>query len=69
MLAVSDHVFAVERSSAAEHVLCLHNVTAQPQTIQLKDEWHTAMDLVTAQKMAGRSVTLTPYQVLWLQRA
>ncbi len=66
VLKMSDSVFAIERTSAAEQVLCLHNVTAQ--TIQLTDEWQAATDLVKAQKTTGRTVTLAPYQVLWLRR-
>ena len=65
--ALSDHVFAVVRASAEEHVLCLHNVTAQLQTIPLESQWQTATDLVTAQKAASRAVTLAPYQVRWLR--
>ncbi len=68
VLTLSDHVFAVERTSAVEQVLCLHNVTSQPQTIQLKSNWLPGTDLVTARKMTGHTVTLTPYQVLWLRR-
>jgi glucosylglycerate phosphorylase len=67
VLALSDHVFAVERTSTAEHVLCLHNVTPQSQTIQLESQWHMAADLVAAQKVAGQTMTLAPYQVLWLR--
>ncbi len=66
--ALSDHVFAVERTSAAEQVLCLHNVTSQPQTIQLESQWQSALDLVAAGKRVNRAMTLAPYQVLWLQR-
>jgi glycosidase len=68
VLTLSDHVFAVERTSTIEQVLCLHNVTSQPQTIQLKNNWQPGTDLVTAQKMTGHTVTLAPYQVLWLRR-
>ena len=63
----SDQVFAVERTSATEEVLCLHNVTTEAQTIQLERRWHTATDLVAAKKTTGQAVTLAPYQVLWLQ--
>ncbi|NTW90685.1 MAG: hypothetical protein HGA35_01920, partial [Erysipelotrichaceae bacterium] len=65
ILAVSNSAFAVERTFAAEHVLCLHNVTAQSQTIQLDDEWHTATDLVTARTLTGQTAMLAPYQVVW----
>jgi len=66
--ALSDRVFAVERTSAAEQVLCLHNVTAQAQAIPIESRWQTATDSVTARKVKGSSVTLAPYQVLWLRR-
>ncbi len=68
VLTISDHVFAIERAAATEQVLCLHNVTSRPQAIQLESEWQAATDLVTARKMTGTAVTLTPYQVLWLRR-
>jgi len=68
VLALSDHVFAIERTSTAEQVLGLHNVTAQAQAVQLESKWQTATDLVTARKVKGSSVTLAPYQVLWLRR-
>jgi glucosylglycerate phosphorylase len=67
VLELSDHVFAIERSSATEQVLCLHNVSAQLQTISLESQWQAATDMVTSQGMAQRVVTLTPYQVLWLR--
>jgi glycosidase len=67
VLKMSDSAFVVERISAAEQVLCLHNVSAQQQTIQLESQWHMATDLVAAHKVAGRTVTLAPYQVVWLR--
>ena len=67
VLKMSDSVFAVERTSTAERVLCLHNVSAQSQTIQLPSDWQASTDLIAAQKMIGNKLTLTPYQVLWLQ--
>jgi hypothetical protein len=68
VMALSDHVFAVKRASAAEQVLCLHNVTSAPQTIQLEHQWRTAIDLITAQALTGDTLTLAPYQVRWLRR-
>jgi sucrose phosphorylase len=68
VLALSDHIFAVERTSAAEQMLCLHNVTSQPQTIQLVSKWQAAIDLVAARPLVDNAVTLAPYQVLWLRR-
>jgi len=67
VLQMTDSVFAVERNSAAEHVLCLHNVTDQPQAIQLPNDWQVATDLIAAQKVIDNGLMLTPYQVLWLR--
>jgi glucosylglycerate phosphorylase len=67
VMALSDHVFAVERASATEQVLCLHNVTSGLQTIQLEHEWYTTTDLITAQALTGNTLTLAPYQVRWLR--
>ncbi|HSD83790.1 MAG TPA: sugar phosphorylase [Anaerolineae bacterium] len=65
---LSDQVFAIERTSATEQVLCLHNVTSQPQAIQLKSEWQAATDLIATRQMTGHPVRLAPYQVVWLRR-
>ena len=59
-------------SSAAqpsERVLCLHNVSAQPQTIQLDREWARGHRFDYARKTsAGEgALTLAPYQVVWLR--
>jgi glucosylglycerate phosphorylase len=61
-------VMAVLRGSGDEQVLCLHNVSAQPQVIQLEREWAAATDLITARTLDGGAVTLAPYQVVWLKQ-
>jgi glucosylglycerate phosphorylase len=67
VLTVADAVFAVERTSVTEQVLCLHNVTMEAQTIQLGSQWQAATDLISGQKTADRAVMLAAYQVMWLQ--
>jgi sucrose phosphorylase len=59
-------VFAVERGRAAEAVLCLHNVAAQPQTVTLDQTWPAARDLISGRTIA-HEVILQPYEVLWLR--
>ncbi len=60
-------VVAVLRGSGAERVLCLHNVSKQPQAIQLDREWAAAVDVIAAQAIASEgALTLAPYQVVWL---
>jgi glucosylglycerate phosphorylase len=61
-------VMAVLRGSGDEQVLCLHNVSAQPQVIQLEREWAAATDLIAAHALDGGAVTLAPYQAVWLRR-
>lgn len=68
VLEFSDQVFAVQRHAADEVVLCLHNVSRQPQAVQLAAPWLAAHDLITARPVTcdatGRLV-LAPYQVIW----
>jgi sucrose phosphorylase len=66
VLQFGEAIFAVLRD---DRVLCLHNVSAQPQTIRLEPDWRTGIDLIAARRMAcdaDGAVTLTPYQTLWL---
>jgi len=58
-------VFAVQRGDA---VVCLHNVSAQPQRIVLSQVFKTAtlVDLCTSQRCANTTIRLAPYQTLWL---
>jgi hypothetical protein len=55
-------ILALERSP----VLCLHNVTAQPQAVTLDPQWAQARDLLSDRRVA-RDWTLRPYEVIWLQ--
>ncbi len=55
-------IFAVERGP----VLCLHNVSSQPQSVTLDHNWQRARDLLSARRTATE-LTLQPYEVLWLQ--
>jgi glycosidase len=62
-------IFAVLRASVDDRVLCLHNVSSQPQIIRLDRDWQTAIDLIAARRIAcdaDGAVMLTPYQILWL---
>ena len=66
VLQFGEAIFAVLRD---DRVLCLHNVSAQPQTIRLDRDWQTAIDLIAARKTAcdaDGAVMLAPYQILWL---
>ena len=55
-------ILALERGP----VLCLHNVTAQPQALTLEPQWARAHDLLSDRRSA-RDLTLKPYEVIWLQ--
>ncbi|MGC9397871.1 MAG: alpha-amylase family glycosyl hydrolase [Anaerolineae bacterium] len=63
-------VFALTRTAPKgdEVLLCLHNVTAEPQTLELQ-----ALDLGAVEDVIGGEVyppealTLGPYQILWLR--
>lgn len=55
-------VVAIQRGAGREQVLCLHNVSAQPQVFHLDG---ARVDLITAQQFDG-PLTLAPYQVSWL---
>ena len=73
VLQFRDSIFAVLRISPAgdRQVLCLHNVSAQTQVIQLDREWQTATDLLATRTDSSEdrsAVTLAPYQAMWLTR-
>lgn len=65
-LALHPSVFALERLSpdGTSRVLCLHNLSVD--TIALDAPFGKAADLQTGRIMGGTSLTLAPYQVLWL---
>jgi glycosidase len=54
-------IFAVERGP----VLCLHNVSDQPQRVMLADKWRRARDLLVARQVTSDFI-LQPYEVVWL---
>lgn len=63
-------VFALLRLSrdGIEQVLCLHNVSSQPQTVRLPKTRESLVDLLTGQSWAGaQSIELAAYQVAWLR--
>lgn len=76
VLQFQDSVFAVARVSPAGHerVVCLQNVSAQTQSIDLSrlamfDDAHERLiDLIGGRPFDQRALTLQPYQALWLAR-
>jgi len=60
-------VFSVERISldGTARVLCLHNVSHNKVTI--KTNYKSAVDLFTGQSIQVSTITLEPYQVLWMK--
>ncbi len=74
VLQFQDSVFAVVRVSPTgrERVVCLHNVSAQMQSIDLNrltafDDAHDQqIDLIGGRSFDRRAMTLQPYQALWL---
>jgi sucrose phosphorylase len=60
-------IFALERISpdGKIRVLCLHNVSMEKAT--LKTEHKTAINLFTDQVLQVSSITLEPYQILWMR--
>jgi sucrose phosphorylase len=59
-------VFALERFSpdGKSHALCLHNVS--PGRIPVHTSFDSATDLTTDQPLRASELTLSPYQVLWM---
>jgi glycosidase len=78
VLSLNDGVFALLRTSPDDkrHALCLHNVSGQPQTVDLRPAdlsvpggiW---VDVLTGQRVpaatGGLAVELPPYEVAWLR--
>jgi glucosylglycerate phosphorylase len=60
-------VFAVERTSpdGSSRVLCLHNVSGEKCSFAAHVEGST--DLFTGQLASGPTITLDPYQILWVK--
>jgi sucrose phosphorylase len=68
ILDCGEAVFAVLRMWGDERVLCLHNVSAEPQTVAVDFAalgGRTAMDVIGGG--VGNAVSLAPYQVRWLK--
>ncbi len=59
-------VFTVRRSSGAEQLLCLHNVTGERVRARLPEG--TARNLFSGQQERGK-VELAPYEIAWLALA
>ncbi|MEP6896471.1 MAG: hypothetical protein ABI986_12755, partial [Chloroflexota bacterium] len=60
-------VFAIERISpdGASRTLCLHNVSQQ--TVSFSTNHESAIDLFTGQALLTSTITLKPYQILWIK--
>jgi sucrose phosphorylase len=58
-------IFALRRTApdGSEQVLCLHNITARPQTYSLDAP---ARDLLTGETTPAGGIELAPYAVKWL---
>jgi len=67
ILELHPSVFAVERISpdGRSRALCLHNVSSQ--TISFSTNHESAADLFTGQTLSVTTITLEPYQVLWIK--
>jgi len=67
ILDLHSSVFAVERISPDEksHVLCLHN--ASGETVSFLTPYISATDLLIDQPIHISTISLKPYQVLWLK--
>jgi sucrose phosphorylase len=67
ILDVHPSVFAVERISpdGESHALCLHNVSTKEIILAIGHE--AATDIFTDQPLQVPTVTLEPYQVLWMK--
>lgn len=67
ILELSSGVFAILRQQDASAVYALHNVTsqAQPVSLNLVGAWR---DLLSDKVCNGGTITLQPYQVMWLNR-
>ncbi len=64
-------VFALTRSApdGSERLLCLHNVTGQAQELALPSDVTSLplRDIIRGRIYGQESVTLAPYQILWLR--
>jgi glucosylglycerate phosphorylase len=59
-------IFAVARN---EHLLCLHNVSNERQTIPIDPNWRGAVNLIDGRSIeSNKTIDLAPYQILWLKR-
>jgi len=67
ILDVHPSVFAIERisSDGTAHALCLHNVSQQQ--ISFSANYESAIDLFTSRQIQALTVTLEPYQIMWLK--
>ena len=72
-------IFALARSTSNQHVLCLQNISSQPQTLSMDLEeifGHPSrtgwlVDLITGERFDVQRkspLRLRPYQILWLAR-
>ena len=74
VLFLDRRVFGLVRSSPNErqHVLCLHNLSAEPVRVTLTSQYHTGTSCFTSSFIKTEpinfpEVQLSPYQALWIQ--
>ena len=67
ILDIHPSIFALERTSpdGNSRALCLHNVSKQE--VSFSTEYESAVDLFTGQTVQNSTITLEPYQVMWLK--
>ncbi len=68
ILDIDPRVFAIKRSSKAQVIYAITNVSARDISLSLSAEItaEPMVDLITREKLTGDSLTLKPYQFVWL---
>ncbi|MGV2990548.1 sugar phosphorylase [Vibrio sp. E150_011] len=64
ILELGSHIFALQRGEGSDSIRCIVNLSDQPQGVQLKDGEY---DLITNMSLRN-TVTLNPYQFVWLKQ-
>jgi sucrose phosphorylase len=68
ILDLDSKVFAIKRSSKAQVIYALTNISSQPVSVSLSAENHSEpmLDLITGAGIQTDSIMLKPYQFMWL---
>jgi sucrose phosphorylase len=69
VLHLEDHVFAIQRGdSSHDAILCLHNVSCKPITVDIDPSLLPLVDLLSPERRDERAsaVQLAPYETAWL---